>query len=178
MRPLTDEGRLRGFLRALGREAKVSCRVYLTGGATAVLLGWRRTTIDVDLKFVPDLGELFDAIPKLKETLQISVELAAPSDFIPPLPGWEGRSRFECQEGKLAVYHYDLYSQALAKIERGHAQDLRDVREMIRRSLVDPRELLPHFERIAPALSRYPAIQPGAFRRKVERIAGEAAPPD
>jgi hypothetical protein len=30
-------------------------RVYLTGGSTAVIEGWRETTIDVDLRFEPDL---------------------------------------------------------------------------------------------------------------------------
>jgi hypothetical protein len=29
-------------------------RIYFTGGATAVLYGWRASTIDVDLKIVPD----------------------------------------------------------------------------------------------------------------------------
>lgn len=50
MRELTDGELLREFMRRLGRESKQPGRVYLTGGATAVLLGWRPTTIDVDLK--------------------------------------------------------------------------------------------------------------------------------
>ena len=40
------------------------------------------------------------------------------------------RSRFITQEGPLSFYDYDLTAQALAKIERGHTQDLDDVREM------------------------------------------------
>ncbi|MDQ7828028.1 MAG: hypothetical protein QN122_05460 [Armatimonadota bacterium] len=28
-------------------------RVYFTGGATALLYGWRETTLDVDVKLVP-----------------------------------------------------------------------------------------------------------------------------
>lgn len=35
--------------------------------------------------------------------------------------------------GKLTVYHYDLCSQALARVERGHDRDLADVVAMIRR---------------------------------------------
>ena len=35
--------------------------------------------------------------------------------------------------------HYDLYAQALAKVERGHARDLADVEAMLERGLVDPR---------------------------------------
>jgi hypothetical protein len=41
-------------------------RIYLTGGSTAVIEGWRATTIDVDLRFEPEqdelLRELYDAI--------------------------------------------------------------------------------------------------------------------
>jgi hypothetical protein len=55
-----------------------------------------------------------------------NIELAAPDDFIPPLPGWEEWSIFIARRGKIDFYHYDLYAQALAKIERGHARDLAD----------------------------------------------------
>ena len=54
MRRPVDAERIRAFMRALGAEADRPGRVYLTGGATAVLLGWRETTIDIDLKFAQD----------------------------------------------------------------------------------------------------------------------------
>jgi hypothetical protein len=38
----------------------------------------------------------------------------------------------------LSFFHYDLYAQALAKIERGHALDVTDVEEMFRRALIEP----------------------------------------
>lgn len=44
-------------------------RVYLVGGATAVLLGWRPTTIDVDLVMRPEDDTLLRAIAGLKESL-------------------------------------------------------------------------------------------------------------
>jgi hypothetical protein len=56
-------------MRRLGRVARRPARVYLTGGATAVLEGWRASTIDVDLKLVPDDDELLRAIVDLKERL-------------------------------------------------------------------------------------------------------------
>ena len=59
-----------------------------------MLLGWRESTIDVDLKLVPEASEILKALPDLKEQLQINVELASPDDFIPALPGWEERSGF------------------------------------------------------------------------------------
>jgi hypothetical protein len=158
-------------MRALGAEAKAEARVYFTGGATAVLLGWRATTIDVDIRIVPDRDELLRAIPALKESLQINVELACPSDFIPELPGWAERSAWIARAGKLDFFHYDYYAQALAKLERGHAQDAADVAEMLSRGLVQPSALLAHFAAIEPHLYRYPAVDPRAFRLAVESAA-------
>jgi len=41
-----------------GNQAEEKARVYFTGGATAVLLGWRASTIDIDLQIVPDQDRL------------------------------------------------------------------------------------------------------------------------
>lgn len=168
MRELTDADRLRRFMQALGAEADREARVYLTGGATAVLLGWRRTTIDADIAIFPESDRLLRAIPRLKETLRMNVELASPAHFIPELPGWDERSPFITREGMVSFHHYDLYAQALSKIERGHAQDRQDVTEMLRRGLVEPARLRELFEQIEPKLYRYPAIDPASFRRAVE----------
>ena len=59
---------------------------YLTGGATAVLVGWRGTTIDVDVALEPEQDELLRELPRIKNELGINVELASPRDFI-PVPG-------------------------------------------------------------------------------------------
>jgi hypothetical protein len=168
MRSLADVDRISRFMKALGREADRASRVYLTGGATAVLHGWRESTIDVDIKMVPDLDRVFRAIPEIKERLQINVELASPDDFIPVREGWEDRSPFIAREGPLDFHHFDLYAQALAKIERGHALDVGDVREMFERRLVAPGNLLEYFAAIEPRLYRYPAIDPPSFREAVE----------
>lgn len=157
-------------MRALGNEAEGETRLYFTGGATAVLLGWRSSTVDVDIKMDPESDRLFRAIPQIKDRLEINVELAAPDQFIPALPGWQERSAFIGREGRLSFYHYDLYSQALSKIQRGHAQDLADVRQMLERGLIDREELLRRFEQIEPNLYRFPAIDPSAFRKAVEEF--------
>ena len=170
MRQLTDRDRIRNFMRALGAEVKDAARVYFTGGASAVLLGWRTTTIDTDIRIFPDSDRLLRAIPHLKEELQMNVELACPADFIPAVPGWEDRSLYIATEGKIAFYHYDFYSQALSKIERGHRQDLEDVHAMIEHGLIKPQEALRAFDRIEPFLYRYPAIHPPSFRKAVEDI--------
>jgi hypothetical protein len=138
------------------------------GGATAVLLGWRATTIDVDLVLRPEDDTLLRAVPGLKEELQINVELASPLDFIPVPPGWEDRGTFVAQIGRVGFFHFDLYAQALAKVERGHRQDLADVQEMIGRRLIERPRVLAYFARIEPDLYRFPAIDPPSFRRSVE----------
>jgi hypothetical protein len=69
----------------------------------------------------------------------------------------------------LGLFHYDLYAQALAKIERGHALDVTDVEQMFRRAFIEPVQLKKLFEAIVPYLYRYPAIDPLAFRRAVEQ---------
>lgn len=176
MRGLIDQERLRGFMRALGGAARSEARVYLTGGASAVLLDWRPSTIDVDIEIRPETNEVLRAIPRLKEELQINVELASPGHFIPELPGWEDRSLFIAREGRLDFHHYDFYAQALAKIERAHRRDLADVREMYLRGLIDPTRLRSFFAAIEDELYRYPAIDPPTFRAAVE--ASVASPPE
>lgn len=172
MRALADADRIRRFMRALGAAATVDSRVYLTGGATAVLEGWRSSTIDVDIRIVPEQDALFRAIPRLKEQLQINVELASPDHFIPVRADWQERSPFVSREGRVSFHHFDLYAQALSKIERGHAQDRADVDEMLRRGLIDRVRLVEYFEAIQPDLYRYPALDPESFRRAVLEAAG------
>lgn len=172
MRELADEAHIERFMRALGRVASAEARVYLTGGATAVMHGWRPNTIDVDIKVIPDNDDLMREIPRLKEELNLNVEFAAPSDFIPIPAGWEARSPFIRVEGKLSFHHFDPVAQALAKAERGHEQDLLDVKEMITSGLVDPAEVRAQFEAIEPDLYRFPAIDPDSFRRSVEELFG------
>jgi hypothetical protein len=168
MRRVADAARIRELMRALGRAAAEPGQVFLAGGATAVLIGWRETTVDVDLKLVPDQDSVLRAIPALKESLELNVELATPDDFIPVRPAWEERSPFIAREGRLTFRHFDLSAQALAKIERGHAQDLTDVREMLARGLVTRDGLREDFAAIEPLLYRYPALDAASFRRALE----------
>ncbi len=168
MRELADADRIERFMRELGRAAASEGRVYLTGGATAVLFGWRKATIDVDVKLIPDSDELLREIPRLKRELDLNIELAAPSDFIPVPDGWEERSPLIRREGKLWYHHFDPVAQALAKVERGHDQDRRDVADLIASGLVDPADARAQFARIEPELYRFPAIDPASFRAAVD----------
>ncbi len=172
-RPPAGADRVRELMRTLGRAARSNGRIYLVGGSSAVLVGWRETTVDVDLKLDPEPRGVFAAIARAKESLNINVELAAPDDFIPVVPGWRERSPFIDRHGPVDYYHYDFYAQALAKIERGHEQDLSDVREMARHGLIRPERMIELFRAIESALVRYPAIDPGSFRDKVHRAVSE-----
>lgn len=168
MRELADRDRIERLMDALGRSARGKVQVYLVGGATSVLMGWRRTTIAVDLVMRPEDDAVLRAIPDLKERLHVNVELASPLAFIPVPSGWESRSPFIAEKGKASFHHFDLYAQALAKVERGHDRDLFDVREMLARELIDSRRALDYFAQIEPDLYRFPAIDSPAFRRAVE----------
>jgi hypothetical protein len=168
VRALTDRARLDRFMVALGRSTTAPARVFLTGGATAVLYGWRLSTVDVDLKLLPERDDLLRAIASLKDDLDINVELASPDAFIPVPPGWESRGAFIARHGAVDFHHFEFTAQALAKIERGHAQDREDVAAMLTRGLVTPAQLRATFAAITPDLFRYPAIDPSAFGRAIE----------
>ncbi len=171
MRGETDCAKVKSFMDALARRVRGAGRIYLVGGGTAVLYGWREATIDVDLKADPEPAGFFEAIAELKEAIDVNVELAAPDDFMPPLPGWRDRSVFIIRRGSLDFFHYDLYAQALAKIERGHARDVADVAAMLTRGLIQRERLRDLFTAIEPELIRYPAIDPVAIRAAVVAIA-------
>lgn len=172
MREVADRARIEAFLDALAREATQTTTVFVVGGTSAVLAGWRETTIDVDLVLLPESDAMLRAIPVLKERLRLNVELSSPDQFIPVPPGWEERSPVIRQIGRVTIRHYDLCAQALAKLERGHSRDLDDVRAMLARGLVTSADLRQMFASIEPYLYRYPAIDPPSFRRAVEDVAG------
>lgn len=164
MRRRTDAGVVRRFVGELARMSTHPATVYLVGGATAVLEGWRPTTLDIDLHLEPEVEEIMRALPALKDRLDVNIELASPLDFLPELPGWRDRSPFVSQEGQLTVRHFDLYAQVLAKLERGFDQDRQDVAAMLDRGLVEAAGLRRLFEAIEPSLYRFPAVDPGSLR--------------
>jgi len=170
MRPPVQLQKLETLMAAMGHRVKSAGRIYLTGGATALLHGWRPMTVDVDLKADPEPAGFFEAIATLKDELAINIELASPSDFIPELPNWRERSLFIAHHGHIDFYHYDPYSQALSKLERGHSRDLTDVEAMLQSGLIGRDLLLQQFQQIEPQLIRYPALDPVSFRTVVEEF--------
>jgi len=73
MRPPIDIARLQSFMVAMGRKTKGPGTIYLTGGSTALLHGWRPMTVDVDLKADPEPSGYFESIATLKDELAINI---------------------------------------------------------------------------------------------------------
>jgi hypothetical protein len=174
MRHPLDRARLDRFLDALGAQARGPGRVYLTGGATAVALSWRASTIDVDLRLDPEPPGAFEAIAGLKDTLEINVELASPADFLPEVPGWRERSLFVRDVGPVAVYHYDPVSQVLAKLARGLDRDLADADAMFARGLATRAQVAEALAAITPHLARFPRLDAPSLQARVRALLSDA----
>lgn len=173
MRAAVSKEKLLAFISEIGRTAKGPGRVYLVGGSSAVLLGIREQTIDIDIKLDPEPAGIFEAIATLKDRLGINVELASPDDFVPAIPGWQDRSEFVTRSGPVEFFHYDFYGQALAKIQRGHHTDLADARAFVRLGKVEPLQVRAYFDQIKPALIRFPSIRAADFAFRVESFVKE-----
>lgn len=174
MREPLDPDRLRRVLEALGRACRGPGTLYLTGGATALLEGWRTATIDVDVKLDPEPQGVFAAIARIKQELEVNIELASPADFLPELADWRARSRFVGRFGALEVRHYDFRAQALAKLVRGFERDLADVHAMLDRALVDCASLRGALREMAPRLERFPRVDPARLSARLEQVCGSS----
>ena len=165
---VADATRIEQFMRELGRAVRVEGRVYLTGGDGSS--GWRDTTIDVDIKLIPDHDEILREIPRTQGELEPQRRAGGAIRFHPPTRGLGGSKSLIRREGQLSFHHFDPAAQALSKAERGHAQDVRDIEAMIATGLVNPAEVLIQFKAIEPELFRFPAIDPASFRKAIEDL--------
>lgn len=171
MRADTDRARLERLLAELGKRGSSGDRIYLAGGSSAVEVGWRQFTQDVDLQIeATDSEPLLRAITELKDRLDVNVELAGPTDFLPAPIGWQERSTFLGRYGAVDVFHVDFALQALAKLERGFDRDLGDVQAMLDRNLTSVEAIQRTFGEIEPELFRFPAIDADELRRIVTAL--------
>lgn len=174
MRNKLDRPRIRALVEALSRSAPrgKTSRIYLVGGATAVLEGWRDSTIDADLHASDE--RILRDVQEIKERLELNVELVRPEDFVPGLSGAESRHVLVERVGALELFHYDPYSQLLSKIVRGFAKDLQDARSFLDSGMVDAsrfRSLVRGIPR--SAWTRYPALSRKAVEDAVETFLRE-----
>jgi hypothetical protein len=170
MRSTVDPQKIEQLMKALGREARGTGSIYFTGGASALLMGWRSSTVDIDIRLDPEPPGIFQAIAKLKQELDINIELASPQDFLPPLPGWRERSIYIGKQGGISFYHYDFTAQALAKLSRNYNRDMDDVKAMYAQKLFSLEKLRDCFELIESELIRFPALEPELLKNKIEQF--------
>jgi hypothetical protein len=167
MRRRADRARIQRLFDTLGRRLRQPHILYLAGGASAVLVGWRDTTIDVVLRPEPDSDDLLRAVAELKDRLDVNIELASPLDFLPELSGWRERSPTVSYHGPVHVRHLDFRLQGLAKLERGFEQDIADVRAMLDQRLVTAAELRDGLDELRGELYRFPAADAQALERRL-----------
>ena len=159
MRESVTRERLLGFMQRLAEAAppRRHFRVYVVGGGTAVERGWRESTIDVDL-YAADEAVFID-IQRTKETQRVNVEFARPEHFVPALSGAGDRHLFIARFGGVSFFHYDPYSQMLAKVVRGFRRDLEDARRFLDTGLVDAARFRTLVAAIPDsAFAKYPAL--------------------
>ncbi len=174
MRADADRARIERLLRELGRRGQPGDRIYVSGGTSAVEIGWREFTQDVDVRIeAVDSDPLLRAIAELKDRLDVNVELAGPLDFLPAPAGWQSRSVHLGRYGSVDVFHTDFTLQALAKLERGLARDLGDVKAMLERGLTSPATIQAMLAAIEPELYRFPAVDAAELRRAVDEFLKE-----
>jgi hypothetical protein len=158
MRQPVQRQAIEALMQGIGKAAQGPGAVYLVGGACSVLMGWRETTVDIDLALAPEPPGLFGSLAALKESLGLNIELASPGQFVPPLPGWQGRSPYLLRVGLVDFYHYDFYSQAFAKLSRDHDRDKIDVAAMVKYAKIEPQRLMAYVTEVMPEMARYPHL--------------------
>ncbi len=165
-----DRQRIERFLMALGQRFRQAGRIYLVGGTTLVWEGLRAQTIDIDIAYdiaAADASEFMRTVQTLKRELNINVEEASPGDFIPLPAGYRERSQFVGRYGTLDVFHFDPYSTALSKIERGRDEDLSDVIMLLKNGNLQMDRLVAYFEEILPRVEAHSLkSDPVEFQRK------------
>jgi hypothetical protein len=95
-----------------------------------------------------DYSAFIATVRILKERLSLNIEEASPADFIPLPAGYRKRSQFVGRYGQLDVFHFDLYSTALSKIERGTENDFADVLTLLQSGRLEMAKLNNYFHEI------------------------------
>lgn len=162
---------VRALMEELARSAPAGevFRVYIVGGGTAVLSGWRSATIDVDLH--ADRDDVFRDIQAIKERLDLNIEFARPEHFVPPLAGSDRRHVLIDRLGNVEFFHYDPYAQLLSKIVRGFRKDVLDARRFLQSGMVEPGTFRNLVHQIPEsAYAKYPSLSHDAVISAVDEF--------
>jgi hypothetical protein len=169
MREKLTRVRLVALMHELARAGprRGAHQVYLVGGGTAVYMGWRPSSIDVDLH--SDQEVVFRDIQQIKERLNINIEFARPENFVPALRGSADRHVFIDTMGKITFYHYDPYAQLFSKVVRGFERDLDDAAQFVRSGMVEPERFRSLVSAVPDsAYARYPSINRDGVEQAVD----------
>lgn len=139
----------------------------MVGGGTAVLEGWRSSTIDADL--YSDTAGIFDDIQGIKDRLDVNIEFVRPEDFVPALAGSDARHVFIEIVGRVSFFHYDPYAQLLSKVVRGFDRDMQDAKSFVESGMVETKRFRALVAAIPDATyAKYPAVSRQAVLEAVD----------
>jgi hypothetical protein len=157
LRQPVDRERITVFLREVGERYHGSARLLLVGGTSLVFEGFRQRTLEVDLTLETSAdghGALIQVLQGIRLSLDINVEEVSPGDFIPLPAGYSDRHVFIGRYGQVDVFHFDFYSTALSKIERGQRQDLADVFALLDHDRIEWGRLAGMYREILPLMGQ------------------------
>ena len=160
------------FLQRLGRRFARPGRLYLSGGTTTISDCFRQQTLAIDISFEvadEDHSTFIAVVRDLKEQLSLNIREASPAEFIPLQSGHQERSQCIGRYGQLDVFHFDLYSIALSKIERGTESDFEDVLTLLDSGRLELSLLSRYFDEIMTLYATESLKQdPVEYHRKFE----------
>jgi hypothetical protein len=133
---------------------------------------FRQQTLDIEISFEvadEDHSTFIAVVRDLNEQLSLNIKEASPAEFIPLPSGHQERSQYVGRYGQLEVFHYDLYSSALSKIERGTESDFDDVLTLLDSGRLELSLLSGYFDEIMTRYATESLKQdPVEYRRKFE----------
>jgi len=169
---LVDANQLRDFLKRLGECYRHAGVVYLVGGSSLILVAAKESTFDIDLKFEVDVAhhsEFIGCLRRLSREMSLSIEEASPDEFLPLPKGYQDRRVYIGRYGSLDIFHFDFYSVALGKLQRGNEKDYADVVNMVRAGVIELQRLEQYFEEVLPQINSFSLrTDPENFKRKFE----------
>ena len=157
LRQVVNRERITLLLGEVGQRFHRPARLYLVGGTSLVFEGYREGTLDVDLTIEVSAdghSELIRALQEIILALDMNIEEASPGDFIPLPAGYADRHIFVGRYGQVDVFHFDLYSTSLSKVERGRRQDLDDVVALLHHDRIEWARLESMFREILPLMGQ------------------------
>ena len=167
-----DARELLDFLQRLGQCYRHSGVLYLVGGSSLILVAAKESTFDIDVKFdvAPEHhADFIRCLRQLSQEMELPVEQASPDEFLPLPRGYQDRRRFVGRYGALDVFHFDFYSVALGKLQRGNEKDYTDVVHMIQVGIIELDSLEKYFQEVLPQIEAYSLrTDPRDFQRKFE----------